>query len=183
MGFADFTLENVRAYSNPARVYLWLVEIPDAPTSGSAGGRTGESNRSLSFQARKANIPEVSTEEITIPWMNAEFYVAGKTKYSEATLEFEENTALEIRKILEAWRVLIYDNIGGGSAPPSTYKRYIDITLMDGDGNDIKTFRLVGAWPKTINALDLDYSSNEVARWSVVFRYDYYKMLSGELGE
>jgi len=179
MSFADFTLENVRAYSNPARAYLWLVEIPDAPSSG----RTGESNRSLSFHARKAQIPEVSSEEITIPWMNAEFYVAGKTKYGEATIEFEENTALEIRKILDSWRKLIYDEVGGGQAPPATYKRYIDITLMDADGNEIKTFRLVGAWPKTISAVELSYEENAVLKWSVAFRYDYYKMLSGELGE
>ena len=64
--------------------------------------------------------------------------------------------------------------------PSAISKRSSRVTIIqyDNDGNEKSTWELIGAFVKSINFGDLDYSSDDLSEVEVVFAYDYAKITS-----
>lgn len=64
----------------------------------------------------------------------------------------------------------------------SEYKQDLTIRMLDGHGEVMETWWLLGAWPQTVNWGDLDYSSSDTADVEITVRYDRAEFKSGEGG-
>lgn len=107
-------------------------------------------------------------------------YFAGKQTFEEITLEFYDAIGgnVDVTRRLYEW-------IAGGTSEsvvnlgdpasvniPASYKTDIELEMTDGQGNPLDAWTLFGAWPKSTNWNDLDYTNTEIQRVTVVLKFD-----------
>ena len=54
--------------------------------------------------------------------------------------------------------------------------------LLGLDGNVIAVYRMYGAWPKVVNAVTLDYGTNDLATIDITFAYQYHTVDTQSMG-
>jgi len=107
-------------------------------------------------------------------------YFAGKQTFEEITLEFYDaiGGTISMTDRLYDWIVgAETQSVGKLDDPvgvniPEQYKIDITLEMTDGQGNALDQWTLFGAWPKSTNWNDLDYSNTEIQRVTVVLRFD-----------
>ena len=103
--------------------------------------------------------------------------------YQPITLSFLCSRELKEKKLLDKWNNFIVPNDNGKGFDVAYYKDYvgtITVTLLDSDGKTEKyTQEYVEAYPKTVNAIELNHSTqNSVARVTADFQYAYWNPIS-----
>lgn len=121
---------------------------------------------------------------------------AGKQSWEEITLEFYDtvgDNGPDMTDRLYQWIAGGANNAGAdgtGSVVnlegtvtvnlPSGYKTDVTLQMTDGQGEVLDEWTLFGAWPKSTNWNDLDYSNTEIQRVTTVLRYDRATKTPGE---
>ena len=103
--------------------------------------------------------------------------------YQPISLSFLCSSELKEKKLLDKWNNFIVPNNKGKGFDVAYYKDYvgtITVTLLDSDGETVKyTQKYVEAYPKTVNAIELNHSTtNAVARVTADFQYAYWNPIS-----
>ena len=99
--------------------------------------------------------------------------------YQPISLSFLCSGELKEKKLLDKWNNFIVPNDKGKGFDVAYYKDYIGtitVSLLDSDGETVKyTQEYVEAYPKTVNAIELNHSTqNSVARVTADFQYAYW---------
>jgi len=97
--------------------------------------------------------------------------------YDQLTLSFYVDSNLNIKKFFDDWQNSIQKTDVNGNRTMEYYDRYtsiIQIGVQDVSEELIYTCTLYEAYPKTVNAIALDYSSKEAMKLSVSFIYKYW---------
>ena len=100
--------------------------------------------------------------------------------YNPITLSFLCSSELKEKQLLDKWNNFIVPNNNGKGFDVGYYKDYtgtITVYLLDSDGNTVKyTQTYMEAYPKTVNAIELNHSTtNSVARVTADFQYAYWR--------
>jgi len=168
MPFEDFSVERLINRIPPALQYLWVVDVQ-------IPGDSLTDTRDMTLLARTAQIPGFTNGEITVPYMNSEFYIAGKRTWETMDITFMEDERGIITRSFYNWANLIYNVEGyGEGGVPKDYKSRIDVTLLTRKGEGIATWLMYGCWPTTIGNTEVSYTAEEVLEIPVTFRYDYW---------
>jgi len=133
------------------------------------------------YLTKSTTLPESNTEEIIMNWMGMDKKVAGKTTYADWTVTLMVDNDWQIRLEFEEWSKII-NNVKGVSSYgyPKDYTSTQTLETLNYDGTKTGVIvKLINAWPKSIGAVTLDYSSQEVAMFDVTFAFDYYAMEKG----
>lgn len=152
------------AIGSPARSFIFDVMIPRIP--------------SATYRAQTAQIPSEGSTDMELFYQGHPVKFHGTVEYEHTwTATFVESENGEFIRGLSAWRQSIYDAETGNSGVPADYKDNIVIkVLRSGDGRPWLTGTLYGAYPKQIEAMDLDRSANtETVKWSISFNFDTWK--------
>ena len=158
-----------------ARPYLFKW-IPDMKVG---------SNSDAMYMVKATSLPESTIEEIPIHWQGMASKLPGTRIYSDWTITVNCDNGWTIRQNFEAWMDLINDwyiedetgNNSGESSFASDRNDYLStqrLRLLDYNLNTTKTVTLYQAWPKSVGAVTLDYSSQEVASFDITFSYLYF---------
>jgi hypothetical protein len=99
--------------------------------------------------------------------------------YQPITLSFLCSRELKEKQLLDKWNNFIVPNKKGKGFDVAYYKDYvgtITVHLLDSDGTTVKyTQEYIEAYPKTVNAIELNHSTqNSVARVTADFQYAYW---------
>ena len=99
--------------------------------------------------------------------------------YQPITISFLCSRELKEKQLLDKWNNYIVPNKDGKGFDVAYYKDYVGkltVTLLDSDGKTPKyTQEYIEAYPKTVNAVELNHSTtNSVARVTVDFQYAYW---------
>ena len=99
--------------------------------------------------------------------------------YQPITLSFLCSRELKEKQLLDKWNNFIVPNNKGKGFDVAYYKDFvgtITVSLLDSDGKTVKyTQEYVEAYPKTVNAIELNHSTqNSVARVTADFQYAYW---------
>ena len=99
--------------------------------------------------------------------------------YQPITLSFLCSSELKEKQLLDKWNNFIVPNKKGKGFDVEYYNNYVGtltVTLLDSDGVTPKyTQEYIEAYPKTINAIELNHSTqNSVARVTADFQYAYW---------
>ncbi len=152
------------AIGSPARSFIFDVHIPRIS--------------SAVYRAQTAQIPSEASTDIDLFYQGHLVKFHGQVEYEHLwTATFVESETGEFIRDLSRWREQIYNPDTGRSGIPSRYKDIITIKVLRSDnGSPWLTGKLYGAYPKSIDALDLDRSANtETVKWSVQFNFDTWK--------
>lgn len=175
-----------RRRSEPARSYLWAVELPNLGTSPANG------KKSRSFQKAESdmnnaiapvnmqlmnslvtsfNAPLFSFETDKVTDGNTFWYRATHNDISNISMTIEEQQDGTVWKYLNSWKNLIMHS-GGGYNPPSYYKRDIVFYRLDMSKGAFQTFTYSNYFISEVSDVSNDYNSDEAVSYTVSFTGD-----------
>ena len=152
-----------------ARANQFQVTLGGAGASGLSGD--------FHFLCRSAQIPALTIGEVAVPYRGRTIYLAGDRTYDAWTVTILNDRNYSIRAFLESWMDDMSD-IGGSTKTSalSSSIYYADATIKQLDRNDtpIRTYKLEGLWPTTIDAIDLSYDANDaIEEFGATFRFNW----------
>lgn len=124
------------------------------------------------FICMKAARPQITTEEVEIPFINARRYVAGLTKFNPIAVTLHDPIAPSGAQQVMEWIRLTYESVSGRAGYADFYKRDVQLKLLDPVGTVIELWDIKGAWIVDANYGELDYSSGEAQTIELSIRYD-----------
>lgn len=168
-----------------ARPSLFEIEINDWPGSE----LVRESPRRLSFFAKASSLPPSIVESIDIPYFGRKIKMVGDRVFPNWSITVMNEEDFQVRKSLLNWHEALNAKVpnvlglvGNTSTDISTYKKDIKIRHYTKTGKINFTCTLVGAFPVTIDAIQLDWDAiNQIEQFDVEFAYDYW--IGKEIGE
>ncbi len=95
--------------------------------------------------------------------------------FDPLTLDFYCDQQMWIKGFFDEWMSRIQDNVTREYSYYNDYTVDIQVNVLDRSNNSVYGIQLYECYPKTMNQIQLDYSSNEVMRLSVTMQYRYWK--------
>ncbi|MDP1710864.1 MAG: phage tail protein [Candidatus Nanopelagicaceae bacterium] len=125
---------------------------------------------------QKCQRPKFTNEEPVMHHNQEQVYFIGKQAWETITMSFYD-TMVPKDCSKEVWEWL---NIGNkideaNVETPDVYKKDGELELVDGKGQKVEKWKIMGAWPKEVSFSDLDYTNTDIALCDVVLRYDRAK--------
>ncbi len=152
------------------RTYLWDCIMPDIWGAGILG-------IVISKYCQSVNIGEYNIDDI------AEMKVAAFKRFFAGAMSIQNPRATFIAPIpdivsnyFHTWKKLIIDD-RGFYHKTADYKKNIYVVLYDRTGIPVNMITLVGAYPKSFPAWNLDYATEDVVKYDIEFKAD--KILTG----
>jgi hypothetical protein len=115
------------------------------------------------IMAEKFTMPPArAINEIAVPIAGETFKLAGdKTAEIDVTLSFKNTEDYRLRNMFELWIDTIQQDITGLRTSPQNYKATQFFVSQLNHRNEVtKKVELIGAWPKTINQIDFDLTTD-----------------------
>ena len=129
------------------------------------------------FLVKTAARPELTTEEVTINWLNSTRYIAGKTTFGTLSVTLHDPIAPSGAQQVMEWARLCFDSVSGRGGYPDFYKRDIQIKMLDPVGTVVQLWDIKGAFCTTMGFGDLSYDSTaDMAEISLTIRFDNMAM-------
>ena len=168
------------------RPNLFNVQINFPTIIGNLEG-VGSGSTSLeglsSFLCRSAAIPASTQGLIEVPFRGRFLKIPGDRTFDAWTATFYNTKDFNLRKAFELWinaanktdeniGTLDFGDIGG------TQSYFSDLVVQqkakDTSTDVLREYKLVGAWPTNVGAINLAYDSNDqIEEFDVEFQYQY----------
>jgi hypothetical protein len=131
-----------------------------------------------SYIIKSSNLPEITFEEVELPWINNTRYIAGKGKFNELTMAFHDPIAPSGAQQLIEWVRLQWESVSGRAGYADYYKRDLQLKQLDPIGAVISIWDVKGAFIKTSNFGEWNYASGaEPVELTASLRYDNATLL------
>ena len=165
----DFNLSSFKStYREYARAYTFYANILNTPYFV-------ENNRYLVYAT---TLPAAVNDETEVNWQGHRYKIATTQTYDDFTISFNVDTDSAIRTQFLTWANFLnnpVDNMHGDPAGGNPqYFGQIHLTHLNPRGEEIQKFILDDAWPKNVGEITLDYTTKEVAKFDVVFAYQFH---------
>ena len=152
----------------PQRQYHWILRISDLPGSDV-----------LELSLRAGNLPTDANEEIVIPMLNANVYVAGKQTVEAISFTYNDYVDVDTMGVIGRWRRLVYNPETQEQGYAANYKKTASLILYGPDYSVERVWELQGLWPMSATNGAISYESSEIVQIEVSFRYDRAIQRSG----
>jgi len=163
----DFGLNGFMSmYDDYSRAYLFQCKIHHL------GGKYFIQDHE--YLVKSTKLPETTIGELETDWQGNKYKIASTEEYADFTVSFKMDKYDDIRYRFTDWARDIHDTESGTHGNPMDYMSDITLKHLSGNGSPIMIYTLVGAWPKSIGEVSLDYSSKEIASFDVTFTYQYH---------
>lgn len=156
-----------------ARPSLFEIRLTDWPRAIPA------TPRKLSFLAKASSLPPSVVESIDIPYFGRKIKILGDRVFPNWSVTVMNEEDFNVRNSLLNWHEHMNSKVPNilhqtdGSI--SEYKKNVSVIQYDKAGSISYTCTLVGAFPVTIDAIQLDWDAiNQIEQFDVEFAYDYW---------
>ena len=132
--------------------------------------------RTAKFLCHAAQLPASNLGDIAIPYRGREVHIAGERTFEPWTISIYNDTDFKIRNSFEAWVEGIQNSqYTEGRLDPLSYQTQMQVEQLDRNGNTIKGYEFVNAYPTTVGAIELSYDGgNAIESFDVTFVYDFW---------
>lgn len=113
----------------------------------------------LSIQS--TGLPTTSNDPIELSYGNSKVKVAGQATFEDVSLVVNDYITIDIERQCHAWRKQVYDPETDAVGWAEKYKRNGRIYQYGPDGTVIRTWRIIGVWPTSIDSGELNYDGAE----------------------
>ena len=138
--------------------------------------RTGAAADGL-FLCNSATLPKQTIGTTEMKFRGRALQLAGDSRTFEAWSVTIINDDFAIYQAFEAWQEGI-NEMETNNQPnirPDDYKAIIDVRQLNRAGTAIKVFKLHGAFPNDISAVDLGFETDDtIQEFDISFVYDYF---------
>lgn len=173
-----FSVENIRkSFNSGARGYLFYF-TPEFPDIGG-----DMETKKATFLVRSTTIPTSNINEIIVPWQGHQYKIAGTQSFTDWSVTFNCDAQTKIFEKYMYWLDLMHNGGTSVHGDPSKYLKDQKLQMLDLDGKTgVLNIQLIGAYPKTVDAITLDYSAVDIAQFSVTFNYQYH-VINDKIGK
>lgn len=182
-----FNVQDFRAslQFDGARASLFQVEMTFpavVATGGLAPGAVGGASQQVTFKAKSSSLPGDTVSSIPVNYFGREIKVAGTRTFPDWSFTVINDEDFLIRNTFERWMSGINSHVGnlrmGAMATAAGYQADAFITQFAKTGEPIKTYRMVGAFPIDVAAIDLDWASgDQIEEFGVTFAYQWWESI------
>ena len=176
-----FNIEEIRSQLTlgGARASLFQVTITN-PVNGVA-------DLKVPFMVRASSVPASTIGTTLVPYFGRIIKLAGNRRYAAWAVTVINDEDFLIRNAMEQWSHAINSPQGNlrtlGAASPLLYKATAEVTQFSKTGLPLRTYKINGIWPTSVDAMGLDWSvENAVQEFQVTFEYDYWEVSGGVTG-
>jgi hypothetical protein len=160
-----------------ARRSRWKLEIQGYGEGGI--GTEGLDPAPITIYAHKATRPSPEIDYITVHHSQDEIYFPGKNRWAPIEISFYEVVTEEgnitARYIYEWWSkdiLQLNKSRLAGISDRRLSKRWCYLTQLDGAGNGIYKYTLLGCWIEKVTPEDLNYEESTICKITVRLRFD-----------
>lgn len=175
------------------RDHRWVIEDLGFPINAAQGalnqavaqGQSGTSiasragalqsaatSRTLRYRlyAKSIQLPELEFDTKEAPGASLDYPFASKAKFDPVTIKMYDIYGLH--KIFKDWQDLIWTP-EDGIKPVGDYVGKVRFSLTDGQGETLRTYELLNAFPKKVGHSELSYTSSEIKLLSITYAFSH----------
>ena len=136
------------------------------------------------FLVNIAELPGQTVNPAIVQYRGREVKFAGDRIFAPYTITVMNDAEMSIRNGMEQWMNGMEDNAAKfGRLQPSEYQRDIDVLQLDRNGNILKSYKLVNAFPVDLSPVALDFGANDqISQFTVTLQYQHFTTSSNPLG-
>jgi hypothetical protein len=121
---------------------------------------------------KSAARPQVTTEEVAVPFINSTRYLAGKTTFGQMAVTLHDPIAPSGSQQIMEWIRLHFESVSGRSGYADFYKRDIQLKMLDPVGTVIELWDIKGAFILDANFNEVTYEDGNPVEITLSLRYD-----------
>src|SRR5210317_2044462 len=155
-----------------ARANQFKVVMP-FPGYAQVGGEIED----LAFLAQATSIPAMTVGKINVKFRGRDVKIAGDRTFTSWSVTVIYDTDFKLRNAFERWQNGINNmSDNEGLVNPVDYQVDAFVDHLDRNGNTIKSYTLRGAYPTSVDAIELDYNTvDAIETFGVTFEYQYFE--------
>jgi hypothetical protein len=136
------------------------------------------------FLVSVAELPGQTIGVAPVYYRGREIKLAGDKVFAPFTCTILNDTDFTLRQGLERWMNSIESNtLKTGYTDPGRYQSVIDVIQLDRQGNELRKYKLNGAFPTDIAPIGLDFAANDqLSTFGVTFQYQDFIVTGGTTG-
>lgn len=136
------------------------------------------------FLVNIAELPGQTVNPAIVQYRGREVKFAGDRIFAPYTITVLNDAEMSIRNAMEQWMNGMEDLAAKfGRLQPSEYQRDLDVFQLDRNGNILKSYKLVNAFPVDLSPVALDFGANDqISQFTVTFQYQHFETSSNPLG-
>ena len=165
-----------------ARSNLFRATVfwPNATVTGEADTVIG-GDALHSFMIKTAALPGSSVASIPVPFRGRQLKVTGDRQFADWNVSITNDANFAVRNAFERWHDAIngaVTNVSGNGIDVTTFDTYVgnvEIDQLGRDGNAIKRYRLIGAWPTEVSPIDVSFDAGDIEEFTVNFTYQWFE--------
>ena len=130
------------------------------------------------FVCRTAELPASSVSAFDVPYFGRKVKIAGDRNFTDWQVNIMNDEDFSVRSLFETWSNALNRHVSNVRDPVAAregYKADLEVVQYGKDGNVIRSYQIVGAFPTDIGAISLDWDTqNSIETFPVTFAYDYW---------
>lgn len=136
------------------------------------------------FLVSVAELPGQTVTPATVLYRGREVKFVGDRVFSPWTITVLNDAEMSIRTAIEQWMTGMEDlSTKVGRMQPSEYQRDMQVYQLDRNGNVLKGYSLINAFPVDLSPVALDFGANDqISNFTVTFQYQHFTTTSNPLG-
>jgi len=178
-GFNISTFKSRGLTSGGARPSLFEVYLTIPPFVAAATG----SDTKFRFTCRAAQLPAATIGTVNVPYFGRTIKLAGDRVFADWTVTVMNDEDFLVRSMFEKWSNelnKLQANVRQTYNSEADYKAVLNVIQYSKDGNVIRSYDIIGAFPTTVDAITLDWdTTNQIEQFGVTFSYDYWLPTEG----
>lgn len=117
--------------------------------------------------------PSINLNEIPIEGINVKTYVKGKPEWQTLEISLYDAIVPSAAQAVMEWVRLAHESVTGRNGYADFYKKDIVINVVGPVGDKVEEWKLVGAFPTSVNMNSLDLGAQDALMVNVTLRFDY----------
>ena len=128
------------------------------------------------FLVSVAELPGQTVNPAVVQYRGREVKFVGDRVYAPWTITVLNDAEMSVRAAMEQWMAGMEDYASKiVRNQPSEYQKDADIFQLDRNGNILKSYKLVNAFPVDISPVGLDFGANDqISSFTVTFQYQHF---------
>ena len=136
------------------------------------------------FLVSVAELPGQTVNPAIVQYRGREVKFVGDRIYAPWTITVLNDAEMSIRSAMEQWMGGMEDYAGKfGRLQPAEYQRDMQVFQLDRNGNALKSYSIVNAFPVDLSPVALDFGANDqISTFTVTFQYQHFTVSNNPLG-
>ena len=136
------------------------------------------------FLVSVAELPGQTVNPAVVQYRGREVKFVGDRVFAPWTVTVLNDSEMSIRSAIEQWMGGMEDYATKiGRMEPSSYMRDLDVYQLDRNGNILKSYKLVNAFPIELSPVGLDFGANDqISSFTVTWTYQHFTTSNNPLG-